>query len=45
MATADFLCFRNCFLSREAGEVTSNRLFLLLLMIIIKNKVVGFFLL
>lgn len=42
MATADFLCFRNCFLSRQTGEVTSNRLFLLLFMMIVKNKVAFF---
>jgi len=42
MATADFLCFRNCFLSRQTGEVTNNRLLLLLLMIIVKNKVAFF---
>lgn len=43
MATADFLCFRNCFLSKQTGEVTSSTLFLLLHMIRIKNKGVFFF--
>lgn len=38
MATADFLCFKNCFLSKQTGEVTRSTLFLLLHMIRIKNK-------